>query len=304
MAREPRVKIVDAEGCYHLRNRVACHVGEYPLSGRAESEKFVELLTRYSRAYFCQVASYSVMGNHYHIVARFDEPREVDREELIPRMRHLYPDNWEERLETMAESDWERLAERLFDVSEYMRNINGTFAQWYNRIHDRRGHFWAERFKSKIIDTGPYLGNCTLYVELNGVRAGIVERPEDHRSCSAYLRELEKDEWMMPLERIWGSGHGEWTTLQYYRRSLYWTGTRPKEGKAAIPKDLLEQAIANRFDRPGKYLRRCRYFSEGIIVGSELAALELLARLKKKGRYRRRTRVFEPAPGTYTIRNC
>lgn len=38
------------------------------------------------------------------------------------------------------------------DLSEFVRDIKQGFSRFYNRRHNRRGFFWAERFKSVIVD--------------------------------------------------------------------------------------------------------------------------------------------------------
>ena len=53
-----------------------------------------------------------------------------------------------------------------------------------NRREDWSGHLWQERFASFVMDES-YLLAAVRYVELNPVRAGLVERPEDYCWSSA-----------------------------------------------------------------------------------------------------------------------
>jgi hypothetical protein len=90
----------------------------------------------------------------------------------------MYPSKASQiQIDGWTEEEWERFRQRLFDVSELMRNIQSSFARWYNRSYDRRGRFWADRFKSVFLETETAVLDCMLYVELNPVRAGLVERP-------------------------------------------------------------------------------------------------------------------------------
>jgi hypothetical protein len=115
----------------------------------------------------------------------------------------MYPSKASQsQIEGWSEEEWEHFRQRLFDVSELMRNIQSSFARWYNRSYDRRGRFWADRFKSVFLETEEAVLDCMLYVELNPVRAGLVERPEDWRGSSIYLRDIGKASWLMPLTRI------------------------------------------------------------------------------------------------------
>jgi hypothetical protein len=70
---------------------------------------------------------------------------------------------------------------KLSNLSEFMREIKVGFARFYNRRHGRRGYFWGDRFKSVIVENGATLINCLAYIDLNPLRAGLVERPEQYR---------------------------------------------------------------------------------------------------------------------------
>lgn len=80
-----------------------------------------------------------------------------------------------------------------------MKGINLAYAQHYKRKYRHTGHFWQNRYKSIIISKDGYLLACGSYVELNPVRAKIVEDPKDYTwsSYRAYgygKREILVDE--------------------------------------------------------------------------------------------------------------
>ena len=79
---------------------------------------------------------------------------------------------------------WKRLEAWLFDVSEYMRNVQAAFARWYNRRAGRKGRFWAERFKATLLAGPEAVLECLRYVELNPLRAGLVAKPEEWEASS------------------------------------------------------------------------------------------------------------------------
>ena len=55
---------------------------------------------------------------------------------------------------------------------------------WYNKKHGRRGTLWEERFGSVLIeDSEDALRTMAAYIDLNPVRAGIVDDPKDYRWC-------------------------------------------------------------------------------------------------------------------------
>ena len=140
MPRMRRLKIVDGEGWYHVYSRTACDKGVYPLDKELCRQKFVQFLKYYSRAYFCDVAAFCVMGNHYHIVLKFEIPRKLSKEELWDRALLLYPKS-KRYLKLWNENKWERFERRLFDLSEFMRNMQSAFASWYNKTFKRHGTF-------------------------------------------------------------------------------------------------------------------------------------------------------------------
>jgi putative transposase len=72
---------------------------------------------------------------------------------------------------------------RQANLSRLMRHINGVFTQTFNRRHGKVGHLFQGRFKSQgRFDLGGprrYLMEVCRYVELNPVRARMVERAQD-----------------------------------------------------------------------------------------------------------------------------
>ena len=69
-------------------------------------------------------------------------------------------------------------------ISRVMRRLSARQGRWVNRLEERIGTIWSGRFKSSVIDTDSYLLACLRYVELNPVRAGMVDQPEDYRWSS------------------------------------------------------------------------------------------------------------------------
>jgi hypothetical protein len=196
----------------------------------------------------------------------------------------------EKRLRQWQEEDWDRLERRLFDVSEIMRNIQGSFATWYNQTFSRKGRFWGDRFKSTILTDLKAVVDCLIYVELNPVRAGLIERPEEWLGSSLYLRELggRRSDWMMPLSEV--LGRGPESEYKHYRSRVYYRGAVPtKEGQAAISRELLEQEQRGGFENPGTLRNRKAYFTHGVVVGDEESVEPYVRQMKSRGVYTRRS---------------
>ena len=85
----------------------------------------------------------------------------------------------------------ERLAEirtRLSHISWFMRMVAEPVARRANAEEGISGRFWQGRFRSvKLCDEAAVLA-CSVYVDLNAVRAGTSQTPEDSPHTSASLR--------------------------------------------------------------------------------------------------------------------
>ena len=289
MSRIPRLKVEHDDGWYHLCSRIAAHKGEYPLSERAPMRRLLQIVEHYSQIYFCEVAAFCVMGNHYHLVVKFDRRRQVSRSELRARTRLMYPSKAaQEEIDLWSEEQWEHYRRRLFDLSEYMRNVQAVFARWYNFNYVRRGRFWADRFKSVVLEDRRAVLDCMLYVELNPVRAGLVQRPEEWHGSSLFVREIGEDGWLKPLKDLLEQPT-EQKALREYREHVYYRGNVPtKPGQRAIAQEVLDKEIARGFVTRGLYRKRLGYFVDGLAIGAEVFIRDQLARLREEGRYKRR----------------
>ena len=258
----------------------------------------IDLLKAYGAVYRCDIAAFSVMGNHYHLVVRFQDFRELSQDELMEIALLLYP-NSKEHLLLWRPHQWERFNQRIFDVSEFMRNVQAAFARWYNRTFERRGKFWADRFKSTLLEDGQAVVDCMLYVDLNPVRAGLVQRPEDHKGSSIHYRQIKKSRWLLPLQGLLGHISMP-SAIREYRALLYHRGAVPsKVHHMRIPEELLNAEIARGFKTGGEYLTRLRFFVDGMALGSEAFIKEQLVRLRESGHYKRRKHPIKHLEGIH-----
>ena len=190
-----RLKLEGVPAYYHAMSRV---VGGQRLLGEREKEVFRKML--WQVADFCgvEVRTYCVMSNHFHVLVRVPPPQAVPDAELLRRFKVLYPKPTKyqtvefARLEKAlregtadAVAIREQLLARMHDLSSFMKTLKQRFSIWYNRNHDnRRGTLWMERFKSVLVEgKGNPLQTMAAYIDLNPVRAGLVEDPKDYRFC-------------------------------------------------------------------------------------------------------------------------
>ena len=147
------------------------------------------------------VLSYAIMSNHMHQILRNrpDVCAQWSDEEVAIRWLRVFPGRrLEEHLAEPTENDVKtlvrdktRLAEvrrRLCDVSWFMRALSEPIARMANKQDECTGRFWEGRFKAqRIIDEAGLLA-CSMYVDLNPVRAAIVSGPEGCKFTSAHDR--------------------------------------------------------------------------------------------------------------------
>jgi len=62
-------------------------------------------------------------------------------------------------------------------VSGFMQLIQGRTGQEYNFRKNRKGAFWEDRYRATAIGSDDHLFNCITYINLNMVRAGVVDDP-------------------------------------------------------------------------------------------------------------------------------
>lgn len=63
-------------------------------------------------------------------------------------------------------------------LSLMMQSLGRRYVRYINNKYQRSGTLWEGRFNSSLIDSERYYFNCTRYIELNPVRAGLVKHPE------------------------------------------------------------------------------------------------------------------------------
>ena len=210
-----RRDIVDEDrvGVYHcnarcLRRAFLC--GADPYSGRDYSHRrdwIVDRLRQLAGLFGVEVCEYAVMSNHLHLVLRNrpDLVREWSNAEVALRWRKIFPRRSEltgelvepdERDVAMLTADADRLTAlraRLASLSWFMRCLCEWVARAANLEEGAGGRFWAGRFKSQpLLDEAALLA-CSVYVDLNPIRAGIAATPEesDFTSGCDRIRSLE-----------------------------------------------------------------------------------------------------------------
>jgi putative transposase len=79
-------------------------------------------------------------------------------------------------------------------LGQLMKALAARMTRYRNKLEGRSGTLWESRYKSSIVQSDTYLLACSRYIELNPVRARMVERAEDYRWSSFGLRVNEPSE--------------------------------------------------------------------------------------------------------------
>jgi REP element-mobilizing transposase RayT len=169
-----------------------------------EKEKLRMFMRMYENFSGCRVLSYCLMCNHLHILLEVTPMPEggLTDELLLKRLGAIYnaaqvaevarelKDARQKVAEGLGQESvlvdriYSRFTRRMHDLSEFMKGFLQRYTQWHNRTHQRKGHLWEDRFKSVIVEDGVAAKTMAAYIDLNPVRAGMVEHPEQYRWSS------------------------------------------------------------------------------------------------------------------------
>lgn len=70
------------------------------------------------------------------------------------------------------------------DISVLFQKIGRHFVPYMNKTYRRRGSLWEGRHKGNILESEAYFLSCMRYIEMNPVRAAMVEHPGQYRWSS------------------------------------------------------------------------------------------------------------------------
>jgi putative transposase len=253
------------------------------------------------------------------------EKEELPDKELVRRYRLLYPkvtpftkqhgggvfaqkpDESVENILAAGGADAEKLRaslhKRMGDVSEFMKTVKQRFSVWFNRTHKRYGTLWSERFKSVLVEGCPRaLATVAAYIDLNPVRAQLVQDPKDYRFCGygeavgegsasvrdGFCRLMESKDWRY--------------VMREYRVALFGKGSEAKfdgSNAGAIAAEKAAKVLNEGGRLPVATVLRCRvrYFTDGAVLGSQLFVEDALKRYQKTTGRRRKQAGPRAVPG-------
>jgi putative transposase len=145
--------------------------------------ELLALLEEHARAAGVAVHAYVLMSNHVHLLAT---PETADG---IPQM---------------------------------MQAVGRRYVRFFNRRQARTGTLWEGRYRSTIIQAERYLLACMVYIDLNPVRAGMVDAPESYPwSSHGHYVSGRPDRLVTPHPIWWELGNTPFAREAAYRELVH-----------------------------------------------------------------------------------
>ena len=295
------------EGVYHVVSRV---VDRRMAFGDEEKRHFVKLMKAYAGFSGIPVVAWCVMSNHFHMLVAVPEQGELAEATVLKRMAMIYtPAQMAEiqvRLDAHPTPEGRRgvlrpYVLRMGNLAAFMKALKQRFTQWFNRKHERKGTLWEDRYHSTIVEYQGYskavVGTSreaaevrshaarivAAYIDLNPIRAGMVEDPKDY-AWSSYGAAVRGDEEAVSgLRALWGGSKAE--ALATHRMFIFEEGGEEKsddgkpqdartgEAKARMGIDArrvwAERQRGGRLPLAVLLRLRVRYLTAGAILGSK-----------------------------------
>ena len=88
-------------------------------------------------------------------------------------------------------------------VSKLMQDIGREYVRHINKTRKRTGTLWEGRFKSSLVDSESYCLVCHRYIELNPVRAGMVDDPANYPWSSYSANALGMVNSLLTPHELW-----------------------------------------------------------------------------------------------------
>jgi len=290
MGRALRKKFTDRGAYFHLYNRVCGPIGDLPFED-VDKEKAILMLQDLSNFFMIEVISACIMSNHIHILTHV-EGKPPSLEEATKRYNAYYGSRRASLDPSINPEGCEKVARQMVDISEFMRRFQQQFTLYFNKVHKRRGALWAGRFKSTILEgSREALWNGVKYVELNPVRAGIVDDPAGYRFCTwgrfcgsgkhpfhanfcKHMRAVAEQHSgeMLSDEQVIAEFRGELARIRAWESNQDDTLDKDGRSKAEV---AAETARTKGDSMPVRFLRRTRYWTDGAIIGSKAFVQEV-----------------------------
>jgi putative transposase len=148
----------------------------------ADMKAYINWLKEYARKFDIAVHAWVLMTNHVHLLCTPNAP---------------------------------------FAVSLMMQSVGRRYVQYFNRRYGRSGTLWEGRFRSSLVQSEEYLLHLYRYIELNPVRAGMVEHPSGYTWSSYQINALGKRSQLITPHQLYLSLAGTQEQRQFAYRQKF-----------------------------------------------------------------------------------
>jgi putative transposase len=88
-----------------------------------------------------------------------------------------------------------------------MQAMGRSYVQRLNSRYNRSGNLWEGRYKASLVQDDRYFLACQRYIELNPVRAGMVDSPEQYPYSSFPFNAAGKHDALLTLHQVYLALH-------------------------------------------------------------------------------------------------
>jgi putative transposase len=200
-----------------------CHNREFLLQCAVDRAEYCMQMVRAAKRYRISLFTFCVTCNHVHLLGMCD--------------RHN-------------------------GISRFIQRLDGEFGQKYNLRNGRTGAFWGDRFHATMIDGGDHMWNCLRYIDLNMVRAGVVNHPSKWHWCGYHeLTGANESYGALDIDRL-----------------VRLLGLSNRQDLAVIHQQRIDETIRSR------QIAREAIWTESIAVGSKEYVNSIAAQQSKRKR--------------------
>jgi hypothetical protein len=319
---------------YHVMSRTC---GGEVLFDDVEKEALRRLLWKMAEFSGVRLVTYCIMGNHFHALVEVPK-REIwlerfagdgGEERLYAHLRTLYSREFvgllkqemEELrklgMDTLALAKLESIKKRFCDLSIFVKEVKERYSRWFNKRHERKGMLWMDRYKSVMVEgKGEPLHTMAAYIDLNPVRAGLVEDPKDYRWCGYAEAVSGSRRAQRGLSKVTAKPVDRWEQsggAEAYRCLLFANGVeiRDAQNRKVMRRGVTADEARQVLKEKGKLSTaemvrlRVRYFSDGLVLGSKEFVESVFSENREKFGPKRRDgarRVSESESPLYALR--
>ncbi|MGJ8690949.1 MAG: transposase [Thalassotalea sp.] len=131
---------------------------------KQDYQLYLTWLEEYAKEFHCLIHAYVLMTNHVHL--------------LITPLKSK-------------------------SLGQLMKCLGQRYVQYINRTYRRSGTLWEGRFRSCLAQDEGYVLSCYRYIELNPVRANMVNKPSDYPWSSYHFNGLGKPNAMLTTHYLY-----------------------------------------------------------------------------------------------------